>query len=210
MLRVSATDIEQFRRCVQEEYASAAELEAKLRGAPFEQRWQASAGQSWHSILKTDVGKFWETDQVQYVTQGAYTFSVHQRDVARKWIGPGVWELKETKLLDGVTIVAKADHCHGLVIQDNKTKFSPVHEGDLEPSLQWRVYLWCHEAKLFRYNMFSMKDPDGGGYCDLYDIQSFRFWPYLRMESDIRRWLKEFLSWADSKGLLPYLERKGT
>ncbi len=51
IIRISTTTLEAFRRVLQEERGSEAELVASIRGEPFERKWQMDAGTRWHEIL---------------------------------------------------------------------------------------------------------------------------------------------------------------
>lgn len=209
-LRVSVTTLESFRRLLQTEYGSEEELIAQIMGKPFEPTWQMRAGTAWHACLE----KHPRTGAYALCTSGGFSFSALHVCEALGHIGPGIWEVKAARVFDigwhHANVVAQTDHCRGLLIQDNKTKFSPADARDYEASLQWRFYLAIHGAPRLRYNLFSFKDPDEQGYCELKDILSFSFWDYAGLESDCRFWLTEFLLWAGSKNLLSYLNREGS
>jgi hypothetical protein len=200
-MRISATWIEQYRRVIETDYASEDELAAQIQGKPFEPSWQMKCGSAFHHALETFRGPVIEGDESQRVAVGDYLFSVPSVVAAQRFIGPGLWEVKHTMEIEGATVVAKVDHVCGLFLQDNKCKFSTADCKDYEPSLQWRLYLLIHGAECLRYNLWSFKDPDETGYCELRDMLSFRFWRYTELESDCRRWVKMFLSWVESKGL---------
>lgn len=204
-MRVSTTSIEAYRRVMETEYGSEIELMAQIRGERVEMPWRVHAGSAWHAAL--------ETGQPRDLTVSAYYFADDHVQAGREWIGPGVWEVKATRIFytpyGPVTVVAQADHCRGLFIQENKTKFSTPDARDYETSLQWRFELLVHEAALVRYNLFDFADPKEG-YCELRNITSFKFWPYAEMENDCMTWLESFLVWADTKSLLGFLERRGS
>lgn len=212
MLRISTTTLEAFRRLIDTEYGDEKELIAQIKGEPFEARWQMEAGTAWHTALSTEICK--SERETGLVEIGKFSFSVGHVEAADRHIGPGVWEVKQVRVSDirqdeYVVVVAQADHCRGLLIQDNKTKFSKPDAREYEQSLQWRFYLWVHGAQEFRYNLFDFADPKDG-YCELLNIVSFNFWPYPGLEADCRRWVGEFLDWCASKRLLPYLNRQGS
>lgn len=220
-MRISTTIVEDYRRLLQAEYqrdTAEEELIAKIKGTPFEPTWQMRAGKAWHSIIETPDAyerTYQEAgvqDQIYYEYDG-FRFDAGAVKVARERIGPGLWEVKGTRrfTLSGqeVTVVAQADHMHGLFIQDNKATWSNPGAFDYEPSLQWRFYLLVHAAASFTYNKFAFREPKDG-YCELHNLLSFRFWTYPDIETDCRRWLALFLAWAESRGLSRYLEREGT
>lgn len=214
MLRISTTTLEQYRRLVATEWGDEAELIASIRGEPFKPSWQMEAGTAWHSVLEAPRShERWDdaTDHESgaYYQSGDYTFNAAHVAKALEHIGRGLWEVKATREIEGALIVAKADHVRGTLLQDNKTKFSTIDPRDYEPALQWRFYLLIHDAACLRYNLFAFSEPKDG-YCALRDIVSFKFWPYPALEADCRQWVRRFIDWADSRGLLGYLERQSS
>lgn len=213
MLRVSTTTLEAYRRLVQTDFGTDAELADQVMGKPWTPTWQMNAGTAWHKVLETSAGGWSGGD---FVREGHFSFGPMKAiNEAIHHIGPGVWEVKATHVFEldwlKVNVVAKADHVRGLVIQDNKAKFSQADARDYEAALQWRFYLLCHGAQCVRYNLFPFKEPAQNS--DLYtlkEIISFRFWAYPELECDCLAWVSRFVNWADAKGLLPYLEREGT
>ncbi len=218
MIRVSTTTLESFRRLVSTEWGNEEELAASVRREPFKASWQMEAGTAWDLVLG-DPDKYLKTEHVAGEVEprrwhecNGHTFGAYHVACATAHIGPGVQQVKATRIFDigvPVNVVAKADHCYGLMIQDNKAKFSTPDQRTYESSLQWRFYLAIHEASCFRYNLFDFKDPKNG-YCELRDILSFRFWPYRGLHDDCRSWVRRFYEWAKSKNLLSFLEREGT
>lgn len=212
MIRISTTTLEAFRRVLTNEYPSEAELIAQIKVEPFKPTWQMEAGSAWDEALSTEIrDSERETGRVEI---GKFSFDVAAVDAADRHIGPGVWQVKATKYSlwpDGTEslTVAQVDHIRGLIIQENKAKFSTPDARDYEQSLQWRFYLWVHGAAQVRYNLFDFADPKGG-YCELRNIVSFNFWSYPGLEADCRRWVREFLDWAGDKKLLGYLDRESS
>jgi hypothetical protein len=208
-IRISVTVLEQYRRMLQTEYTPEQSVVDQIRGVAVEMPWIVNAGKAWHKVLETAA---WNGKPT--VTIGEYVFS--QMDVAnaRAYIGEGVWELKQTKTVDTAfgpaTLVAQTDHLRGRMITDVKTKFSAVDERDYEQSLQWKLYLYIHDATVFRYVLCSFNDPKEDGILELREISQFRFWPYVGMEKDCMEWVSQFLEWVESRGLMKYLDREGT
>lgn len=215
MIRVSSTTLESFRRVVEYDYGDERELIDSILGKPYPVRWQMAAGQAWHSVLEHPVrtGHISLRDglPVQMHRSGGYLFDGSDVYQAGRIIGPGLWEVKASKILDvwgvPVTVVAKADHVHGLILQDNKTKFSPADPRDYEPSLQWRLYCLIHGAAVFRYLLWSFADPDDVGHCRLKDVTTFKLWPYVGLEQDCRAWLGRFLDWCHAHRLTEHLDQ---
>ncbi len=151
---------------------------------------------------------------VKHYESGGYYFDRNVVERARQIIGPGLWEQKETKQYrigrHDVNVVAQVDHKSGLVLQENKTKFSQPYARDYEESLQWRFYLEVHEALRCNYNLWHFAEPTSDGHCESKGMCSFTFWHYPGLERDCVRWLREFMAWAEGRELLEYLDREGT
>jgi hypothetical protein len=200
MIRVSTTTLEAYRRLVQTEWGTDQELVDQVRGTPWTPTWQMEAGTAWHTALETG-------NHPQFLAS----------DIAmgREHLGRGTWEVKATRTFDlgGIqaAVVAKADHMRGLLIQDNKTTFTTVDASKYEPSIQWRFYLLVHQCPVFRYNVYRFTEPTkGASVFTMKEIASFTFWVYQDLERDCAAWVRRFVDWADSRGLLGFLEREGT
>lgn len=213
MLRISTTDLESFRRILQTEYGNEAELIDKLRGEPHEPTWQMQAGSDWDLLLQQDPGS--ATDPATEYVRGPNGYWFHRVSVwaARKLIGPGVWQHKATRIfpspLGDVEVVGVADHMSGRLVQENKAKFSTPDSRGYESSLQWRFYLLIHDASVVAYNLWHFTEPDDELFCELKDHVRFRQWRYVGLESDCNQWVADFVTWAESRNLLQFLDRKG-
>lgn len=155
----------------------------------------------------------WHIGKPQRVRVGGYSFSDMAISRARLNIGRGIWQAKNTRQFDTpfgpANIVGVADHLRGLLVQENKAKFSTPDAKNYEASLQWRFYLMIFGAPCVRYNLFDFRDPKDG-YCELTNILSFRFWRYADLDADCHRWVNAFLQWASERGLLGFLDREGS
>lgn len=218
-MRVSVTTIEQFRRVCETEYANEAELVAQVRRDPFEPTWQMRAGSAWDAVL-TRPEKWLKVEQrgdggidAWYECNG-HVFDGDDVAEALERIGGGVVQVKHTMAVPTrwgeVTVVGVADAMNGLVVTDNKAKFSPPDPTDYDQSLQWRFYLRIFNAACFRYLMYEFKEPGPDRFCVLKSIHETRFWPYDTIESDCLGWLLAFLEWCERNNLLHYLEREGS
>lgn len=213
MITIRQSHLEQFRRVIKTEYAKESELIESVKGTPIPPNWKMEVGTAWHSAIEGKKADNWIADvQLGMIERyGKYWFTKAAIDAGRNHVGPGVFEIPGSHLFKvngrDVLVTGKCDHMHGLLIQDNKAKFSDIDCKDYEPSLQWRLYLLIHEGSAFRYNCYAFKDPDTSGYCELRNIVSFTFWPYIGMAEDCVWWIGEFVDWADGKDLLKHLER---
>lgn len=212
MIRLRVSTLESFRRVVDTEYGDEAELIASVKrgqeGGPT--NWKMEAGTAFH-VLLADPMALEGVNQDEAIQEGDYAFLASDLDEAKQHVGHGLHEIQARKsfLVDGrlVEVRGTADWLRGLVIQDHKCKFSAPDARDYEASLQWRFYLLLHEARVFRYNLFSFKDPKDG-FCEMTGITSFKFWAYPDLETECREWLSRFVEWAEARHLIPYLERQ--
>jgi hypothetical protein len=172
------------------------------------------AGTAWHRAMAAEKPDEHLPGPPICYRFGKYWFSKDAVEAGWKAIGPGTKEVKVTQdyTIAGqrVRLVGKIDCLYGQTLQDHKCKFGTLDVRGYEPDLQWRFYLWITAARSFRYNLFHFKEPDGGSYCDLKDIKSFRFYSYIDLPVDCQEWLKAFLAWANGHDLLSFLEREGS
>ncbi len=211
MIRLRVSTIEAFRRVVDTDYAPEEELVATLKRGQWTDgpaNWQMLAGTAWHRAMALEPAD----DVLEWpcgttaCCYGDYSFDSGDIQEALAYCGPGLREITGRRVLcnwhgEAVEIEGTADLVQGLVVTDHKTKFSQADPSDYEESLQWRLYLLIHEAQVFRYNLWEMKDPVSG-YCALKDVYSFRLWPYPWMKQDCLAWICRFLSWANDKDLI--------
>ena len=186
MLRVSTTDIEQYRRFVVYDYVQENAMLAKIKGVPIKATWQMESGRSFHSALEkyddivsaqthaellncnhATVPLFKPEGLVNhenYIQHKSYVFNKHHLAQAREKIGHCLWEVKGNRIFDTtygpVNVIAKADNVWGLRVQDTKVKFAKPDGKDWEHDLQWRFYLLVHGAEVFRYNAFTFHEPE--------------------------------------------------
>ena len=119
----------------------------------------------------------------------------------------GVFEVKATKDIDGVTLVAQADHLCGAELHEFKT--TTYFEADKYiNSLQWRVMAWIFEPLVIRYHVASLDD-HLNGVVECREVNSLTLYPYAELENDCRAVLREFVAYVRVKGLeSPLAERQ--
>ncbi len=181
--------------------------------------------EQWRALMENDgeaaaavgalTGAHLLEEDVEWFRSGAYLFSGNAIALGRKVMGPGTWQVKDTRTLHlggrPVQLVAKADLAHGLMLADCKARFGTASTKDHEDDLQWRGYLFVHQqAAAFRYCQFTFTDPDDDGEMSLRNTLTCRYWPYPGLEAELRQWLGRFLDWCDTRGLTKYLHREGT
>ena len=208
-MRVSVTDVEQFRLIQQTDWASEAELVAKFQGKPFEQTWKQKAGCAWEDVLRCP-DKYRKGTQhadgtvLEWYACDGHAFSVADVQAGLDVVGPqGVHQVKAERELtvDGepVVIVGKADHLLGTRIDDWKLTFGQIDAQFYELALQWRFYLWLFGASAFRYCVFRFDEPKDA-HVALREIYSVQFFPYADLEADCTSWLADFVRWARKIG----------
>lgn len=190
-LRLSVSDIDQYRYFLAHEEMDISELLARLRRQqpPTE---QMAAGTALHKAL--EVSKFGHYDTLK---ADGYTFQIECDAVIDMPMGR---ELKATKqyMIDNciITAVGKVDAIHGSRIEDHKMtgQFDPER---FLSGFQWRFYLDIFDASEFRWNVFEArpsKDDD-----HLYVIKAVHFLSmhrYPAMEADIQQELCDYLAFV--------------
>lgn len=199
MIRVRRSHLEAFRNITRSEWGDESELIAAIKGEGSS-NWRMDAGTAWHNAIERGI-----------LSSHGFSFNEEDANMARGILGIGRWEVPGSKVYqldDGeeIEVTAQADHIRGLVIQDNKTKFSQANPQDYEGALQWRIYLDVHECDIFTYHLWSFADPDENGWCKFRGHLSFSYNRYPGMEEEIKEWLYEFKEWAKFKGVAQYLE----
>lgn len=108
-----------------------------------------------------------------------------------------------------------ADMVDALEIRDIKTKFSTPSDADYLNSCQWRFYLDMFGADTFHFDLFVFDgyNPAKHGH-DVRGLPLVRQSPpitcyrYAGMGDDCRRLLRQFLEWAEARGLTQYLVKR--
>ena len=188
-LRVSATDIDAFRRYRDDEEADLILLLLQLR-RESEPTEAMIAGTALHKALETvSFGEF-----VGLEADG-YTFSFEtDAEIAL----PTIREVKATKSYEIgnclVTLVGKVDAIHGKRVDDHKFTSRYDAERFLD-SYQWRVYLDVFGADEFRWNVFEGRESAPRNYL-ITAIHPLIMHRYPGMEDDVRRELAEYVGFA--------------
>lgn len=187
-MRVSATDIDAYRRYMHDEDGDLDALVAQLRRElpPTE---PMRAGTAFHAALEHA-----EPGEVGVFEWDGYRFEI-AADVEIDI--PEVRELKATRqyVIDGepVTLVGKVDAMVGKRIDDHKTTTRFDAERFLS-SYQWRIYLEVFGADVFRWNVFEWsqdaRDPHLYVVRNFHQLHAYR---YPGIGKDVERELSAFL-----------------
>lgn len=109
-------------------------------------------------------------------------------------------------------VTGKLDMADGLEIRDIKTKFSEPQDEPYLHSCQAPFYMELFKLQTFHFDLFvfdGYKESRDG--MDVRGLALRRYGPITRywddqMAADNRRLLRDFMEWADTRHLLPYLK----
>ena len=188
-IRVSATDIDAYRRFRADEEAELSVFLARMRRQepPTE---AMLAGTALHKALET-AGE----GEVKGFEADGFTFSF---ETDAEVDLPAIREMKATKeyRIDDVTVtlVGKVDALHGKRIDDHKFTSRYDAERFLD-SYQWRIYLDIFDADEFRWNVFEGRESAPRNYL-ITAVHPLTMRRYPGMREDIERELAEFVDFA--------------
>lgn len=190
-LRVSASDIDAYRRFRQDDEAELADLLAQLRRETPPSA-AMMAGTALHAILENmEAGSYDEAAIDGY----SFRFEIDgEIDL------PAIREMKATReyVLDGaiVTLVGKVDAVSGKQIDDHKFTGRYDPERFLN-SYQWRIYLEVFGADRFRWNVLEGREsPEGSKRYRISALHPLTAHRYPGMGEDVRREVGLFLDFA--------------
>lgn len=190
-LRVSASDLDAFRRFRDSEDASLSDLLAQLR-RELPPSPAMLAGTALHTALE-NVGP----GEAEALEAEGYRFTI---TATADLDLPDIREMKATKdLVIGdvlVTLVGKVDGVHGRKVIDHKLtqRFDPER---FLNSYQWRVYLDVFEADLFEWIVYEAAQfgPDERD-LTIKAVHPLTMHRYPGMDSDLARELSAFVDFA--------------
>jgi len=191
-VRISATNLESFRRWRDDSDADMAELLAYLRRQTPPSQAMA-AGSAFHKVLElASYG-----DVLERVERDGFTF---QFDVEGEFCLPQIRELKlETRRVVGgepVTLVGVVDTLEGRRADDHKLTARPDAE-NYAPSAQWRCYLDWFDCDVFQYNLFHGYNPAGDpGLYIIKDVVEVQFCRYPSLADDVEALVSEFVAFC--------------
>lgn len=189
-MRVSVTDLDEFRRFQADEEYELDRLLVRLRRQepPSE---AMLAGSALHKALELA-----EDGVVASLSQDGYRFEF-DTDVEIE-LSP-FREIKAEKvyLVDGypVTVVGKIDHMHGQRIDDHKSTGRFDAERFLE-SYQWRYYLDIFNADRFRWNVLEMTEQPEPKVYKIFGFHKLDQFRYGSMREDCLQLLRAYTAFA--------------
>lgn len=190
-LRVSATDIDAFRRYRDDEEADLAAFLDQMR-RKIEPTPAMKAGTALHKALETS-----KAGEYRMLSADGYRFvfmTDGEVDI------PDIRERKGTRIYRigdcDVTLVGKVDAIHGRRIDDHKLTGRFDAERFMS-SYQWRIYLEIFGADEFRWNIFEGRATDEKPWEYLiYNVHLLTQHRYPRMSEDVERELELFVEFA--------------
>lgn len=191
LLRVSATDIDAYRRYRADEEMTLEEFLAEMR-RKFEPTPAMVAGTALHKALEDSQPGDFPT-----LTADGHTFTF---DTEADLDLPDIRECKAERDYDiaglTVTLVGKVDAIRGKRIDDHKLTSRFDAERFLS-SYQWRLYLDIFDADEFRWNIFEGRElhPRVWTIFAMHPLRTFR---YPSLGADVLRELTAFVEFATS------------
>lgn len=193
-LRVSATDIDAYRRFLSPPEGMEIELDELLRQLRRQEPPSEAmmAGSAFHKLLENAAPVVGELSEAE--VDGFRFFF----DFDGALDLPKIREMKATRDydIDGctITVVGKVDGVHGHRIEDHKLTSRYDAERFLN-SYQWRIYLDIFEANEFRWNIFEGREAQSKRYV-ISHFHQLRTYIYPEMHADVQKVLGAFLAFA--------------
>ena len=215
-MRISVTTIEQFRRYVAG-ITSLGDLIEGIKGT-FTPTAKMQLGTAAHAIIENpEAYKVYENIHGENSLEMMYKCDdiYFPADAIEPCIGvmdySGDFEVKTTKEYsvfgEPVTVVAKCDQLIGMMVIENKPKWSPFDYNGYYDSCQWRFYLDIFNVHGVRYNVFCMNNTQSRG-IELNSIETFSMHDYVGLQDDITRLLSDFVYFIKQQNLEQYFQPK--
>lgn len=191
MIRISATNLEAFRRFKVEPDASLDDFLAYLRRETPPTPAMA-AGVAFHKVLEL-AGE----QELDIVEQDGYRFDFRlDAEISL----PALREVKieRVKIIDSVpvTLVGVVDAMEGKTIYDHKLT-GRVDAESYTDSMQWRCYLDWFDSDRFVYNLFEKYAPERDpGLIVVKSFTPIAFYRYPGMADDVLREVRDFIEFC--------------
>lgn len=204
-MRLSVTTVEAFRLWRDTgDWMALADLEATIKRAtvPNEKMLRGSA---FHAVLEAPV-RVEAMGEAYYEAQG-YRFSANGMDGVLALMPDGrVPETKAEVLIDGITLVGKADAIHGVVGYEAKCS-ERVDVEKYFDSFQWRAYIRMFNLASVVYILAQARET-GGGFVVVDSVLPMTMYRYPRVDEDVRRLMHECAEFIESRQLGEYVQDK--
>lgn len=154
MIRISATNLEAYRRWLENEDATIADMLAYLNRT-FEPTRAMQAGTAFHKLLETRQGEL----LIEHQDGFTFDFCEVEGEIYIPPIKEFKFTLKSEIDNEPVTFVGVVDAMDGSTVFDHKLTSTIDVEKNYESSIQWRAYLSWLDLDHFTYNLFRQYSP---------------------------------------------------
>ncbi len=209
MIRISATQLEQFRLLLDTDWMQESAVIDSIKGT-LVQTPDMARGQAFHYLLEHP-----QPNLEGIYERNNWRFGKEVID-SILWRLPegGVFETKIAKTVgktreeDDLILVAKADYVAGLHVFEFKAPVGRACDVEkYERSVQWRIYAWLYEATKVTYHIASLYEEDDG-LIRLKEVASMDLYPYPGLEQEVRSLIREFMHFVRQRNLEGYLRKE--
>jgi len=206
-MRISVTTLESFRLWRDYSWKPEAELIATIKGQ-FEPTPRVLLGRAYGRVLeapdvyRTDAG--YECGHYRFERDAIdpALAAIDARAAAAGCPDRGLFEVKATRRYGAHTVVAKADHVAGAVVDEFKTRVGSYHIDRYLESYQWRLMADLFQPAWLEYLVFVLTEAP----VALVDVQSSgRLFPYPRLHDDCHALVEEFVAYVYRRDLAAWL-----
>lgn len=204
-MRLSVTVVEAYRLWRDTgDWMALADLEATIKHETVANE-KMLRGSAFHAVLEAPV-RVEAMGEAYYEAQG-YRFSAAGMDGVLALMPEGrVPETKAEVLIDGVTLVGKADAIHGVVGYEAKCS-ERVDVEKYFDSFQWRAYVRMFNLASVIYILAQGRDT-GGGFIVIDSVLPMTLYRYPKLNDDVRRLMLECADFIESRSLGSYVQDK--
>lgn len=203
-MRLSVTVVEAYRLWRDNEWMSLDDLAATIKHETVANE-KMLRGSAFHAVLERPV-RVEAMGEAYYEAQG-YRFSANGMDgVLALMPQDRVPETKAEVLIDGITLVGKADAIHGVVGYEAKCS-ERVDVEKYFDSFQWRAYIRMFNLASVVYILAQARET-GGGFVVVDSVIPMALYRYPNLNDDVRRLMLECADFIESRQLAGYVQDK--
>lgn len=197
-MRLSVTVVEAFRLWRDTgDWMAMADLEATIKRTTVANE-KMLRGSAFHSVLERPVRV--EAMGETYYEANGYRFAGEGMDRVLALLPlDRVSEPKIEVVIDGITLVGKADALHGVVGYEGKCS-ERVDVENYFDSFQWRAYLRMFNLQSVVYLLAQGRDA-GGGFIVIDSVLPMTLYRYPKLNDDVRRLMLECADFIESRNL---------
>lgn len=191
MLRLSVTELDNYRLWREGDWMETSDLLSRLRGIRTSSE-KMEAGTAWHAYLESLPSGNVTLTTGQKIESGDFTYLIDCDDAVVRL--PKIRETKtERRVKVGnieVVLSGMADGIGPGEIFDHKLTGDFDAEGYAD-AIQWRAYLWMFGCDKFTYNCFEANKSKRDGLYHISEFHELSFYNYDRLERDVMKWVTE-------------------